>query len=59
MHSVAVHYGFDLETPFEELPPEIVEVVFYGTRASDSRYNYRLARRRATYTRADSSGSTA
>ena len=32
MYSMAQHYGFSLETPWEELPPEIVEVVLYGTR---------------------------
>jgi excinuclease ABC subunit A len=32
LHSVAQHYGFSLDTPFGELPPETVEIVLYGTR---------------------------
>jgi excinuclease ABC subunit A len=32
MVSVAAHYGFSLDTPWGELPPEVVEIVLYGTR---------------------------
>jgi excinuclease ABC subunit A len=32
LYSVARHYGFSLDTPFEDLPPEIVDIVFYGTK---------------------------
>jgi excinuclease ABC subunit A len=32
LYSVAQHYGFSLDTPFQELPPEVVDIVFYGTR---------------------------
>jgi excinuclease ABC subunit A len=32
MYSLAQHYGFSLETPFEDLPPHIVDILFYGTR---------------------------
>jgi excinuclease ABC subunit A len=32
MVSVAAHYGFSLDTPWGELPPEVVDVVLYGTR---------------------------
>ncbi len=32
MVSVAAHYGFSLDTPFNGLPPEVVEIVFYGTK---------------------------
>ena len=32
MHSLSVHYGFSLDAPFKDLPPEIVDVIFYGTR---------------------------
>ncbi len=32
LYSMAVHYGFSLDTPFRELPPEIVDMVLYGTR---------------------------
>jgi excinuclease ABC subunit A len=32
LHSVAEHYGFSLDTPFRELSPEVVDIVFYGSR---------------------------
>jgi excinuclease ABC subunit A len=32
LHSVAQHYGFSLDTPFHELPPAAVDIVFYGTK---------------------------
>ncbi len=32
MVSVAARYGFSLDTPFKDLPPEVVEIVFYGTK---------------------------
>jgi excinuclease ABC subunit A len=32
MVSVAAHYGFSLDIPYQELPPEAVDVVLYGTR---------------------------
>jgi excinuclease ABC subunit A len=32
MTSVARHYGFSLDTPFGELPPEAVDVVLYGSK---------------------------
>ena len=31
MYSLAKHYGFSLDTPFEELPQRIVDTLFYGT----------------------------
>jgi excinuclease ABC subunit A len=32
IYSVAQHYGFSVETPFKDLPPEAVDILFYGTR---------------------------
>ncbi len=32
MVSVAAHYGFSLDTPYNELPPDAVDVVLYGTK---------------------------
>ena len=32
MFSLARHYGFSLDTPFKELPPRIVDIIFYGTK---------------------------
>ena len=32
MHSLSVHFGLDLDTPFENLPAEHVELLLYGTK---------------------------
>lgn len=32
IHSLAKHYGFSLDTPFKDLPPEVVDIIFYGTK---------------------------
>ncbi len=32
LYSMARHYGFSLDTPFRELPPEAVDLVLYGTK---------------------------
>ncbi len=32
MYSLSQKYGFSLETPFQDLPPEIVDILFYGTK---------------------------
>jgi len=32
LYSLAQHYGFSLETPFAELPPEAVDLVLYGSK---------------------------
>jgi excinuclease ABC subunit A len=32
VYSLAKHYGFSLETPFAQLSPEAVSLLFYGTR---------------------------
>jgi excinuclease ABC subunit A len=31
LQSLSTHYGFDLETPFEQLPEEVRKVVLYGS----------------------------
>jgi excinuclease ABC subunit A len=31
MYSLAQHYGFSLDVPFRDLPPKIVDILFYGT----------------------------
>lgn len=31
-HSLAAHYGFSLDTPFEDLAPEVVDILYYGTK---------------------------
>ncbi len=32
VYSLGQHYGFSMDTPFEELPPEAVQLLFYGTK---------------------------
>lgn len=32
LHSLAAHYGFSLDTPFERLAPEHVEILMHGTK---------------------------
>ncbi len=32
MHSLSKHYGFSLDTPFQDLPKKIVDILLYGTR---------------------------
>ena len=32
MYSLARHYNFSLDTPFKDLPAEIVDILFHGTR---------------------------
>lgn len=32
LHSLATHYNFSIDTPFNELPEEIKDIFFYGTK---------------------------
>ena len=32
LHSLAAHYGFSLDIPFDDLPKEAVDVLFHGTK---------------------------
>ena len=34
------HYGFSLDTPFEKLPEDIVDIILYGTRGEKVRLSY-------------------
>jgi excinuclease ABC subunit A len=38
--SLAEHYDFDVETPFEELPEEIRDIILYGSRGEEIRFRY-------------------
>ncbi|HEV8313070.1 MAG TPA: excinuclease ABC subunit UvrA [Burkholderiaceae bacterium] len=40
LESVAKHYGFDLDTPFEELPAEARQVLLYGSGTQDIEFVY-------------------
>ncbi len=38
--ALAKHYGFDLETPFQDLPAEIRQVILYGSGTTRIRFRY-------------------
>jgi excinuclease UvrABC ATPase subunit len=59
VYSMAKHYGFSLDTPFQDLPPEIVEKLFTAPAASASNWPSRKARRRPIATLASYSAMTA
>ncbi|MCZ0955026.1 MAG: excinuclease ABC subunit UvrA [Rhodospirillaceae bacterium] len=40
IRSLAEHYGFDIETPFEELPERIRDIVLYGSRGQRIDFRY-------------------
>ena len=46
--SLADHFGFDLDTPFSELPPDIVEVLLHGS-GEQVEVHYRNSRRSSSY----------
>ncbi|MCG5495710.1 MULTISPECIES: excinuclease ABC subunit UvrA [Ectothiorhodospira] len=40
IQSLAAHYGFDIETPFEELPDEVRQVVLHGSGREKIHFEY-------------------
>ncbi|MDD3570182.1 MAG: excinuclease ABC subunit UvrA, partial [Lachnospiraceae bacterium] len=42
-------YGFSLDTPFKELPQNIVDIIFYGTKGEKISINYKNANGGGTY----------
>jgi excinuclease ABC subunit A len=48
--ALARHYHFDIETPFEELPPEIRDIILNGSRGEVISFHY-LNERHGTVTR--------
>jgi excinuclease ABC subunit A len=40
LSGLAMHYGFDIDTPFEELPPKVREIVLSGSGSERIRFNY-------------------
>ena len=38
--SLATHYDFDLETPFDELPETIQDIILYGSKGERIRFQY-------------------
>jgi excinuclease ABC subunit A len=41
LESAARHYGFDLDTPVRDLPPEALDIVLYGSRGKEITMRYR------------------
>ena len=42
LESLAKHYGFDLETPFESLPENVRQVLLFGSGEEDIKFSYVL-----------------
>ncbi|WP_284465530.1 excinuclease ABC subunit UvrA [Diaphorobacter nitroreducens] len=42
LESLARHYGFDVETPFEELPERVREVILHGSGEEEIAFSYLL-----------------
>ena len=43
--ALAEHYGFDIETPFEELPEDIRDILLYGSKGEIIKFRYLNERR--------------
>ncbi len=43
--SLAEHYGFDLETPFEDLPDDIQDIILHGSKGKQIDFTYLHERR--------------
>ena len=50
VQSLAAHYGFDIDTPFRELPLEVRDVILHGSGSEVIRFTFRTERR-GDYTR--------
>ena len=50
VRSLASHYGFDLDTPFRDLPPRVRDVILNGSGTEAIRFTFRTERR-GDYTR--------
>ena len=50
VQSLAAHYGFDIDTPFRDLPPGVRDVILNGSGAESIRFTFRTERR-GDYTR--------
>ena len=45
VQSLAAHYGFDLDTPFRDLPAEVRDVILDGSGSEAIRFSFRTERR--------------
>ena len=50
VRSLAAHYGFDIDTPFRDLPPQVRDVILNGSGTEAIRFTFRTERR-GDYTR--------
>ena len=50
VRSLAAHYGFDIDTPFRDLPPKVRDVMLNGSGTEAIRFTFRTERR-GDYTR--------
>ena len=50
IQSLAAHYGFDIDTPFEELPDAIRQMLLFGSDKEIVKFTY-LSERRGSYSR--------
>ncbi len=44
IQSLAAHYGFDIETPYEDLPARIKQILLYGSGGEEIQFNYTNAK---------------
>ena len=42
LESIAKHYGFDIDTAFEDLSPQVQHVLLYGSGEEEIKFNYSL-----------------
>jgi excinuclease ABC subunit A len=45
LESLAKHYGFDVDAPFEDLPPSVRQAILHGSGSQDIRFTYALESR--------------
>ncbi len=45
VQSLAAHYGFDIDTPFRDLPPKVRDVILNGSGSEIIRFSFRTDRR--------------
>lgn len=50
MKALSQHYGFSLDTPFEDLPENIVNILLYGTKGEKIKVNYQREGGGGTFT---------
>jgi len=49
LKTLAEHYGFDLETPFKDYPPEIRDILIHGTNGEEVKVYYKGQRGEGIY----------